>query len=380
MTRLKKIAIVHDWLVVPGGAERIIKIFCELFPDADLYSLVYEPNLMKDYLNPRKVNTSFIQKLPFGKKKYQAFLPLMPLAIEQFDFSSYDLVISSSSSVAKGVITGAKTLHICYCHTPMRYAWDMYHKYIEQNRIRGIKKAAVAAFMNYIRIWDRLSADRVDYFIANSQNVAARIKKHYQKESTVIYPPVNTEFYNLGETQEDFFLVVSRLVPYKRIDLVVEAFNELRLPLVIIGDGSEYKKLKFMAKDNIKLLGRLSDEEISKYYSKCRAFIFPGEEDFGITPLEAMASGKPVVAYRGGGVMETVIEGKTGLFFDKQCKEDLIEAVKKYIKYENGFNKYDIRNHALKFSGERFKKEIMSFIEEKYNDFKIDSGGERWGL
>lgn len=372
---MRKIAIVHEWLVIPGGSERIINIFCQLFPNADIFSLVYNENTIGNYLNGRKVNTSFIQKLPLGIKKYQAYLPLMPIAIEQFDLSKYDLVISSSSCVAKGVITGANTLHICYCHTPMRYAWDMYNVYLDQNNIKGIKKALVTIIMNYLRMWDRLSADRVDHFIANSNTVKNRIAKHYKKDATVIYPPVNTDFYNISDEQEDYFLVVSRLVPYKRIDLAVETFNELNLPLFIIGDGSEYKKLKSCARSNIKFLGRLSDEEIRCYYSKCRAFIFPGEEDFGITPLEAMASGKPVIAYRAGGVRETVVEGKTGLFFDKQSKESLMETVKNFISIEDSFKKHDIRNHALKFNEERFKREILSFIEEKYMDFKKKIGG-----
>jgi glycosyltransferase involved in cell wall biosynthesis len=366
---MKKIAIVHDWLVTVGGAERIIKILWDLFPDADLYTMVYDEERMGEYLGKREIKTSFIQKLPFGIKKYQSYLPLMPLAVEQFDLKGYDLVISSSTSVAKGVLTDAKTLHICYCNTPMRYAWDFYHEYLEQNRITGLKRFFVAALMSYIRIWDRLSADRVDYFIANSDNVANRIRKHYRRESTVIYPPVDTDLYQQGADVADYFLVVSRLVPYKRIDIVVEAFNRLGIPLVIVGEGSEYKRLSQMAKKNITFTGRLSDKEVKQYYASCRAFLFPGEEDFGITPLEAMSSGRPVIAFNAGGVKETVIDDVTGIFFNTQDADGVIKAINKYFAMENSFNSKIIRQHALKFSEQRFKSEFLSFIEQKYYEF-----------
>lgn len=363
-----KVAIVHDWLTNMGGAERIIKIFHELFPDAPIYTLVYDKESMPDEFKNMDVRVSFLQQIPFGKKKYQSLLPFMPTAIEQFDLSGYDLVISSSTCCAKGVLTRTDTLHICYCNTPMRYGWDFYHEYIKgKNRL---SKLLIAFAMNYIRLWDRLSADRVDYFIANSNNVKKRIKKHYRRESVVIYPPVDTQFYTPSDEDDDYYLIVSRLVPYKRIDLAIEVFNDLGLPLVIIGEGTEFSKYINIAKDNILFLGRLSDEEVREHYRRCKAFVFPGEEDFGITPVEAQSCGRPVIAYGRGGALETVVEGKTGLFFHEQSKEALKKAI---LDFEKSFNNYDkqiIRNHALNFGIDRFKKEFIEFIEKRINEFK----------
>lgn len=365
-----KVAIIHDWLVVPGGAERIVNLMLDIFPDADVYTTVYDSHSMEGSIRTKKIYASFIQKLPFGRTKYQTYLPLMPIAVEQFDLTGYDLVISSSSSVAKGVVTDAKTLHICYCHTPMRYAWDLYHEYVGYEKPGLIKRSAIALLMNYIRMWDRLSADRVDYFIANSNYVARRIEKHYRRDSVTIYPPVNTEFYVPNNKTKEYFLVVSRLVPYKRVDLVVETFNKLGLPLVIVGHGSEYKKLVSIAKPNIQFKGRLSDEEVKEYYASCKALIFPGEEDFGITPLEAMASGRPVIAFRGGGAMETVVDGKTGIFFTEQSVAAITDAVERFLSAEKGFDPTIIREHAVKFNEAEFKEALFSFIWAKYESFK----------
>ena len=364
-----KVAIVHDWLTNMGGAERIIRIFHELFPEAPIYTIVYDKENMPDDFKKMDIRTSFIQKMPLGVKKYQAYLPFMPVAIEQFDLSDYDVVISSSTACAKGVITKTDAVHICYCNTPMRYAWDMYHEY---TRDKGtVAKSLIALLMNYIRLWDRLSADRVDYFIANSNNVANRIRKHYKRKSKVIYPPVDTKLYVPCDIREDYYLIVSRLVPYKRIDLAIEVFNELKLPLVIIGDGPQFKKYKEVSNGNITLLGRLTDEEVKHYYNKCKAFIFPGEEDFGIAPLEAQATGCPVIAYGKGGALETVVQERTGIFFQEQNNSSLRQAV---LKMENSIHDYDkqvIRSHAEKFSVERFKKQILQFIEEKINEITI---------
>lgn len=369
-----KVAIVHDWLVNMGGAERIILILHELFPDAPIYTAVYDSSRLPDVFSNMDIRTTFIQKMPFGKKKYQSYLPLMPLAFEQLDLTEYDLVISSSTSCAKGVMTRADTLHICYCNTPMRYAWDFYFEYI---RGKGaISRAIIAALMNYIRMWDRLSADRVDFFIANSQNVANRIKKHYKRDSYVIHPPVNAEFYKPSGLRENFYLVVSRLVPYKRLDLAVHAFNELEIPLKVIGSGGELDNLKAIAKENIEFLGRLSDDEINIYYSRCKAFIFPGEEDFGITPLEAQACGKPVIAYGKGGALETVVEGKTGVFFREQTVESLKEAI---VRMEGNIDLFDmqiIRAHAEKFDTSIFKAKIREYINEKYMEFSNNPKGD----
>ncbi|WP_195972832.1 glycosyltransferase family 4 protein [Clostridium thermobutyricum] len=360
-----KIAIVHEWLTNMAGSERVVVNFKEIFPDAPIYTTVYnEKNLDKELQNI-EVHTSFLQKIKKARTNHQKYFPLMPMAFESFDLNEYDVVLSSSSSCSKGVVTNPNTVHICYCHSPMRYGWEFYYEYIKD--FKGIKKRLIKYFMNYMRVWDVNSSKRVDYFIANSENVARRIWKHYKRESVVIHPPVRCKLFNISNIDEDYFLVVSRLVEYKRIDLAVEVFNELGLPLVIIGDGGEREKLQAMAKDNIKFLGRQPDEVIKEYYSKCRAFIFPGEEDFGITPLEAQASGRPVIAFGKGGALETVIDRVTGVFFKEQTKESLIEAINIFLKLE--FDKNIIRNNAEKFDEEIFKKKIYEFIVEKQNEF-----------
>lgn len=361
-----KVAIVHDWLTIYGGSESIIRILHDLFPEAPIYTTVYnKKNMPKDF-EEMDIRPSFIQRLPFAKKKYTSYLPFMPYAFEQFDLSEYDLVISSNTSCSKGVITGANTLHICYCNTPMRYGWDFYHEYA--NKKGRLGKFFLAWMMKGIRQWDRLSADRVDIFIANSHNVARRIKKHYRRNSTVIYPPVRTQMFQQSMKSEDFYLVVSRLVPYKKIDLVVEAFTELGLPLKVIGDGSEYKRITQLAGSNIELLGRVDDEAVLDYMSRCKAFLFPGEEDFGITPIEAQACGKPVLAYGKGGVLETVVEGKTGVFFYEQTVEALKEAV--YEFEQKQFCADEIRSHSETFSEERFIGQLKDFIYAEYEKFE----------
>lgn len=368
-----KVAIVHDWLTIYGGAESIIRILHDLFPDAPIYTTVYNRKNMPEDFEKMDIRSSFIQKLPFAKKKYTSYLPFMPYAFEQFDLSEYDLVISSNTSCSKGVLTGPDTLHICYCNTPMRYGWDFYHEYKQKKN--PVSKFLVAWMMKGIRQWDRLSADRVDVFIANSNNVARRIKKHYRRNSAVIYPPVRTHLFQKSDVQEDFYLVVSRLVPYKRIDLVVQAFNELKLPLKVIGNGSEYKKIAALAGPTVELLGRLEDDAVLDYMGRCKAFLFPGEEDFGITPIEAQACGKPVIAYGKGGALETVLENQTGVFFYEQSVASVAGAVKTFEKIE--FNADVIRKHSEKFSEERFVNELESFIYGEYNKFSAkDSGAD----
>ncbi|GKU31660.1 glycosyltransferase family 4 protein [Clostridium folliculivorans] len=360
------IALVHEWLTNMAGSERVVINFKELYKDAPLYTTMYDPEKLDKELQDIDVRTSFLQKKV--KKGHQRFLPFMPMAFESFDLNEYDVILSSSSSCAKGVVTNPNTMHVCYCHTPMRYAWEFYYEYADKTEMKKIKKTFLKYFMNYMRIWDRLAADRVDYFIANSENVAKRIWKHYRKESVVIHPPVRCKLFNIGEKDDDFFLILSRLVPYKRIDLAVKAFNELGLPLVIIGDGEERSKLEAIAKGNIQFLGRQPDEVIKEYYSRCRGFVFPGEEDFGITPLEAQSCGRPVIAYGKGGVLETVIEGETGVFFEEQTTESLVEAVR---RFENmTFDKQAIRKHAETFDEEIFKQKIENFINDKYEEFK----------
>ena len=355
-----KIAIVHDWLTNMGGAEKVIESFMNVYPEAAIYtSMVNKANLSEKFQN-KKIIPSFLQK-KMNKKKpnHQKFLPFMPMAFESFDLNQYDVVLSSTTACAKGVITRPDTVHICYCNTPMRYAWEFYHEYTEN--MGKLKKSLLKYVMNYIRIWDRAAADRVDFFIANSQNVANRIWKHYRRKSTVIYPPVNTEYYTPGGQKEDIYLCMSRLVKYKRVDLAVEAFNKNGKKLVIIGAGEQLDYLKSIAKPNITFLGRQPDKVVREYYRKSKAFIFPGEEDFGITPVEAQACGTPVIAYGKGGATETVADRVTGIFFKEQTVESLLEAVDRFEKME--LRSSDCRENAERFSVERFEKQIKTYVE-----------------
>ncbi|OGI28555.1 MAG: glycosyl transferase [Candidatus Moranbacteria bacterium RIFOXYA12_FULL_44_15] len=360
-----RIALVHDYLVQYGGAERVLECFCELWPQASIYTLVYDRNLMREKFADKNIKTSFLQKIPFTRTRHRIFPPLMPSAIESFDFSNYDVVLSDSSSFAKGIITGPETLHICYMHTPMRFAWDDCQKYTQDFYFPGFVKKIVPFFMNYIRVWDRVSADRPDKIIANSNFIAKRIKKYYKRDSTVINPPVTLDSFYAGEKTGDYFLLVGRLMAYKRFDIVIEAFKILGLKLKIIGRGPELARIQKIAGDNgnIEFLGRLSDQELFKYYAECRAFIFPQEEDFGITAIEAMASGRPVIAYRGGDIPEHVEEGKTGMFFERQTPEDIAEAVRKMDSYE--FNPEYIRSTVLKFDKEIFKDKIKKYVDSE---------------
>lgn len=370
-----KIALVHDWLPFMGGAERVLINFLELYPNAPIYTTICNKSRMEGQLKEANIITSNLQKKNKEIENHRKLFPFMMTAIESFNLNDYDIVLSSSSSVAKGAITSPSTMHICYCHSPMRYAWEFSHEYAGKMAGKGGLKAKILGyFLTGVRLWDNASSDRVDYFIANSENVAKRIWKHYRRESVVIHPPVRCKLFNISDVNEEYFLIVSRLQEYKRIDLAIETFNELKLPLVIIGDGPEREKLEKMAKSNIKFLGRESDEVIKEHYAKCRAFIFTGEEDFGITPLEAMASGRPVIAYRKGGALETVVENKTGIFFDSQTVKDLICAVKKFQKMT--FSKLEIRKHAETFDEVIFKNKIKIFIEEKYEEFNKRSFNE----
>lgn len=361
-----KTAIITDWLTQMGGAERVVLAIKELFPEAPIYTTVYNPDTVDEVFHSMDIRTSFIQKLPGARKSYQKYLPLMPTAVEQYDLSEFDLVISSSSSVAKGVLTRADTVHICYCHTPMRYAWDFYHEYLNGPDVGTLKRKLIPWLMNYIRMWDRLTADRVDYFLANSRNVARRIKKHYHRDAEVLYPPVETSYFSPVDEKEDFFLVVSRLVPYKRVDLAIQACNELKLPLRVIGTGPEFDRLKVMAGPTVQMMGRLSQEDIRWHYARCRAFLFPGEEDFGITPLEAQASGRPVIAYGKGGALETVVNGKTGVFFYEQSVEALTNALRQF--HDTQFDSRELVSHAETFDTRVFKAKLKKFVEEALNN------------
>lgn len=357
-----KIALVHDYLVQYGGAERVLEAFTELFPYAPIYTLIYDQKAMHGIFENKRIYTSFLQHLPFSRKRHRFFPPLMPLAIEQFDFTKYDIVLSDSSSYAKGIITRPETLHICYMHTPMRYAWDDCQKYTQDFGFPALIKKLVPFFMSPIRLWDRASVDRVDYFLANSQFVAKRIKKYYGKEVSIIHPPVNVGHFYIAEKIQPYFLMVGRLIAYKRHDIAIEAFNRLGLPLKIIGRGPEFERLKKMAGPNIEFLGRVSEEELPKYYAECRGFVFPQEEDFGIVAIEALASGRPLISYRGGDIVEHMEEGKMGVFFDEQTPEAIVRAMEVFEKHQ--YDSVYIRGKALAFDKERFKVTIQSYVEQ----------------
>jgi glycosyltransferase involved in cell wall biosynthesis len=366
-----KIALVHDYLVQYGGAERVLECFAEIWPHAPIYTLIYDEKKTHGFFKGKRIYTSFLQNFPYSHSNHRVFPPLMPPAIEQFDFSKYDIILSDSSSYAKGAITPPETLHICYCHTPMRYAWDDCQKYIEEFGFPKIIQRSVPFFMNYIRVWDRVSADRPDEYIANSNFVAGRIKKYYKKQSVVINPPVDVNKFSISEEKEEYFLMVGRLMTYKRFDVAIEAFNRLGLPLKIIGRGPDEKRLKKMANQNIEFTGRLSDEELARTYSRAKAFIFPQEEDFGIVAIEAMASGKPIIAFRGGDIIEHVEEGRDGIFFDKQSPESLMEALGKFDP-EN-FDPRRIRERSLGFDREIFKARIKDYAERALLKHKMDN-------
>lgn len=359
-----RIALVHDYLNQYGGAERVLEAFTEIYPSAPIFTLIHDPKKIRDAFSGKKIYTSFLQKIPWAKSHHRSFPLLMPIAIEKFDLSNYDVVLSDSASFAKGVITKPETLHICYCHTPPRYAWDDSHKYIKEFAMPKLAKIFIPFFMNYIRLWDREASYRVDKFICNSNFVGQRIKKYYKRQAKVIYPPVDTKKFTLGDKISNYFLMVGRLLSYKRFDIGIKAFNKLELPLKIIGDGPERKKLEKLANKNIEFFGELDGEDLEKYYQRCQALIFPQEEDFGIVPLEAMACGRPVIAYRAGGVLESTKEGETGIFFDEQTPEYLIRAINNFTPTK--FNPKKIRDHVLKFDKELFKKKIKDFIKESY--------------
>jgi glycosyltransferase involved in cell wall biosynthesis len=367
-----KVALVHDYLNQMGGAERVVMALHEIFPTAPIYTSIYDPERVDPAFRQMDIRTTFMQKLPLVTKHHQPYLPFYPFAMESLDLRGYDLVLSSSSAFGKGVITKPGTMHICYCHTPMRWCWN-YTEYVEREQLGGMARRVLPFMITGLRVWDQTSAMRVDHFIANSPVVAERIAKYYRREAVVIPPPVEAQRFPFDPaTQpEDYFLIVSRLIPYKRIDLAIEACNKLQLPLVIIGSGRDLERLQKLAGPTIRFLGRLSDEEVLHYYTHCRAFLFPGEEDFGITPLEAQASGRPVIAYGAGGALGSVVEGVTGLFFREQTVESLATVLATFD--ERQFDAQTIRNHALEFDLPRFHRRILQFIEAKMSDRKANS-------
>jgi len=364
-----KVALVHDWLTTIGGAEKVLESLMQIFPSS-LYALITNPKQLKNTpFEGLKIETSFIQKLPYAKRHYRFYLPLFPIAIEQFNLSDYDLIVSSSHAVAKGVITHAEQMHICYCHTPMRYAWDLYHQYLRDIKLQwGLKGIIAKAFLHYLRIWDVHSSSRVNLYVANSRYVARRIGKFYQREAHVLYPPVDVDFFSLEERKENFYVTASRFVPYKKMALIVEAFGEMpEKTLIVIGDGPERKNVERKKKKNIQILGYQSDLVLRAYLQKAKGFVFAALEDFGILPVEAQACGTPVIALGKGGTLETVLKNRSGVFFYEQTVQAIIEAIKKFETMK--FNPLCIREHAQTFCKERFKKRFLELVHKTYKEF-----------
>lgn len=382
--RKLRVAIVHYWFVGRAGGERVVEALADIFPQADLYSLVADRATLAPSLQSRQLTTSFLQKVPGAKRFHRHFLFLQPLALEQFDLSDYDLVISSESGPAKGVITSSKTCHICYCHSPMRYIWDMYPQYKRSmNAPVGIVFSAVA---HYMRLWDLASAQRVDYFVANSNFIASRIRKLYGRRSTVIHPPVETSAATITAHHDDYYLAVGRLVDYKRFDLAVAACTELGKTLFVIGDGPQRKPLEQMAGPTVKFLGRVPDLAVREHLAHCRTLLFPGEEDFGIVPVEAQSFGRPVIAFASGGALETVrgvlaghdqVRNQTGVFFSEQSTSSLVEAILDFESREHEFCPATIREHSLQFDSDLFKSRMEDLVRAAVQDFRSRQfGGE----
>ncbi|EPY4367975.1 TPA: glycosyltransferase family 4 protein [Klebsiella pneumoniae] len=377
MQKVKSIGIIADWLVTYAGSEKVIREFLNVYPQASLYSVVDFLNKQdREYFYGKQATTTFIQSLPFAQKKYQKYLPLMPFAIEQLDISNHDIIISSSHAVAKGVLTGPDQLHISYVHSPIRYAWDLQHQYLREAGLTNNIKGLIAKWMLHkIRMWDYRTANGVDHFVANSQFIARRIKKVYGRHADVIYPPVDVERFSLCEDKEDFYFTASRMVPYKRIDAIVDAFKLMPdKKLVVIGDGSEMNKIKKKAGSNVEILGYQPNDVMTEHMRKAKAFIFAAEEDFGITPVEAQACGTPVIAFGKGGALETIRpfgeKNPTGVFFKEQEPMSIKEAVNFFEQNQLMFTSINCRNNALRFSENRFKNEVNNYIAEKWELFE----------
>ncbi len=368
-----KSAIVHDWLTTYAGSERCVESFTNVWNNADIYSLVDFLN-EKDrqiILKGKKASTSFVQKLPLASKYHRHYFPMFPLAIEQFDLSKYDLVLSSSHAFAKGILTNSNQLHICYCYTPIRYAWDLTNQYFDSERFSGrIKKLILQPVLHNIRMWDVASANRVDYFIAISNFIAKRIKKIYRREAEVIYPPVDTAKFGCESHKENFYLTASRFVPYKKIDLIAEAFSKMPdKKLLIIGEGTEREKIKSKSAKNVEIINYNKVNDLSQYLKKAKAFVFAAEEDFGISVIEALSCGTPVIALNKGGTAETIVDGKYGIHFSEQTAEDIVNAVSRFEKSGNIFDPVILSNYAKKYDRSIFEEKIKSFVEIKCDEF-----------
>ncbi len=364
-----KVALVHEWLVDHSGSEKVLEQMLRVFPDADLFSLVeFLPDDLKPFIRHKEVTTSFIQKLPLARKHYRNYLPLMPLAVEQLDVSAYDIVISNSHAVTKGVITRSDQLHLCYCHSPVRYAWDLYHQYLgEAGLRRGLRGTLAQLLLHYLRQWDLSTVNRIDHFMANSHYIARRIHKVYRRSATVVYPPVDTDGFTLQVAKEDFYLTASRMVPYKRMDLIVRAFA--RMPdkqLIVIGDGTEMAKVRAAAGPNVTLLGFQPFAVLKDHLQRAKAFVFAAEEDFGIIPVEAQACGTPVIAYGRGGSCETIVSEQTGVFFNEQTEDSIVGAVKRFEQIAHSLSPQVIRQQAEKFSIQAFRADFRRIVERSY--------------
>lgn len=356
-----KVALIHDWLNQRGGAEDVLETLKSMYPSATVYTSLYDPKVMPAHWQDWDIRTGFIDRMPFAHRWQQLYFPLYPLNFEQFDFREYDVVISNKSGFCHGVLTGVNTLHICYCLTPTRYVWR-YHQYAEQENLPQWLRVALAPSLLRLRQWDRQAADRVDEFVAISAEIRRRIGKVYRRESEIIYPPVDTKRFVASGTPEDYYLFVGRLVPYRRLDVLIEAFNRMRRPLYIVGKGRDRERLEAMSNSNIKFLGYVDDAALPDLYAKCRAFMFPGEEDFGIAPIQAMAAGRPVIAYARGGALDTVLPGM-GMLFDKQTPEAIIEAVECFDT--DNVNSAELRRHAEQFDVSVFRKRFHALVESR---------------
>jgi glycosyltransferase involved in cell wall biosynthesis len=356
-----KLALVHDYLVQDGGAEKVLGVMQEIWPQAPTYTLFFDPKKLPAF-EGRDIRTSFLQQMPLALKKYQWYITLMPTATEHYDLSDYDVVVSSTSAFAKGVLTRPGTIHICYCHTPTRYLWSDTHSYVEELHVPRFIKSMLPPVLSRLRVWDKQAADRVDHFIANSQTVRERIKKYYRKDARVIFPPVDTHRFHISLRPKTYFLTGGRLVAYKRFDLVINACNKTGIPLKIFGSGPIQDDLRRQAKSNVEFLGKVNSDVLHDLYANALAFIHPQEEDFGITPIESMAAGRPVIAYRKGGAVETVVEELTGEFIDTQTWEELADHLIRFN--ETRYDPRAIKTHAEKFSRERFMNELRDFVSQ----------------
>jgi glycosyltransferase involved in cell wall biosynthesis len=377
-----RVALVHDWLTGMRGGERCLEVFCELFPDATLFTLIHVPGSVSERIEHMRIRASALSRLPGVSRRYRMLLPLFPRVIERFDLAGYDLILSSSHCVAKGVRVPPGALHISYIFTPMRYVWDLYDDYFGPGQASPLRRGVMAMLRPWLQRWDVAGAARVHHFVAISQYIAERVKRHYGREASVIHPPVDAARFRLGQGNGEFYLIVSAFAPYKRLDLAIQACNALRRPLKIVGAGQDERKLRALAGPTVECLGPRSDAEIANLYSRCRALLFPGMEDFGITPLEAMASGRPVIAYGRGGALETIVpldpaaprtSGPTGVFFDEQSVEAVMAAIERFEANGDRFEPKALREHALGFDRQVFKDRIQAFVAARWAEHKPGS-------